>query len=231
MSEISSTEHVAHVAKPRRRQDAADPADGIGRRLAAYRTERGIRVSDLARRVGVSPSLVSQIERGQSGPSVSTLFALAEALDLPVDAFFRETAAEPETPEPEPEAPAVDESRYVVRQGHRAAIDIASGVRWERLTPTALKNVEFLELVYGPEAESNPTLYRHPGTEMVLVLSGTLDIYVGFERYRLNPGDSMQFPSALPHRYVNPAKETMRAVTTILYDDVGHTPPSGHAHS
>jgi transcriptional regulator with XRE-family HTH domain len=223
MSEISSTKDGAH---------------GIGRRLAAYRTERGIRVSDLARQVGVSPSLVSQIERGQSRPSVSTLFALAEALDVPVDAFFREapngdppepevTEGPPATEEEPTEGPRADEGRadegrYVVRRGHRAAIDIASGVRWERLTPSALRNAEFLELVYGPEAESAPTLYRHPGTEMVLVLSGMLDIYVGFERYRLHPGDSMQLPSALPHRYVNPAKQTMRAVTTILYDDKGH---------
>jgi mannose-6-phosphate isomerase-like protein (cupin superfamily) len=118
--------------------------------------------------------------------------------------------------------------RYVVRKSSRAAIDIEHGVRWERLTPTALRNVEFLELVYGPGAESNPTLYRHPGTEMVVVISGRLDIYLGFECYHLEPGDSMHFPSALPHRYVNPTGETTRAITTILYDESRHTPPTTH---
>ena len=68
----------------------ADPADEIGARLASARLSRGIKVTALARLVGVSPSLISQIERGQSRPSVSTLFALAEALDVPVDAFFRD---------------------------------------------------------------------------------------------------------------------------------------------
>jgi mannose-6-phosphate isomerase-like protein (cupin superfamily) len=53
---------------------------------------------------------------------------------------------------------------------------------------------------------------------MVLVLSGRLVIFVGFERYELGPGDSMAFPSTLPHRYVNPGEETARAVTTILRD-------------
>ena len=72
---------------------AADLAGDIGRRLAAYRGERGLRVAELAREIGVTPSLISQIERGQSRPSVSTLFALAQALDVPVDAFFREPAA------------------------------------------------------------------------------------------------------------------------------------------
>jgi transcriptional regulator with XRE-family HTH domain len=73
--------------------DGRSLADGIGRRLAAYRAERGLRVAELAREVGVTPSLISQIERGQSRPSVSTLFAIAQALAVPVDAFFREPGA------------------------------------------------------------------------------------------------------------------------------------------
>ncbi|BCB83001.1 helix-turn-helix domain-containing protein [Phytohabitans suffuscus] len=217
----------------RRRDPAADPADGIGRRVAAFRTERGLRVSDLARHVGVSPSLVSQIERGLSRPSVSTLFAIAEALEVPVDAFFRESdgppAAPPSEPGPHaaPSSPAA-EQRYVVRRTSRPTIDIESGVRWERLTPTALKNVEFLELVYGPGAESNSTLYRHVGEEMILILSGELDIYLGFEKYHLREGDSMHFSSMQPHRYVNPTSSTTRAVTTILHDgDWYATPDNG----
>src|SRR5438034_10998596 len=67
-----------------------DLAGDIGRRLAAHRAQRGMRVAELAREVGVPPSLISQIERGMSRPSVSTLFAIAQALDVPVDAFFRE---------------------------------------------------------------------------------------------------------------------------------------------
>jgi transcriptional regulator with XRE-family HTH domain len=215
----------------------ADPSLEIGARLAAHRARRGVRVSELARRIGVSPSLISQIERGQSRPSVSTLFAMAQALDVPVDAFFRdgdEAAGPPETParteEPKEPMPAGDH-RYVVRADQRAAIDIDGGVRWERLTPTTLDHVDFLELIYGPRAESNPTLYRHPGSEMVLVLSGRLDIYLGFERYELGPGDSIDFPSSFPHRYVNPTDETARAVTVIIHDDHGPSPPGGQRRS
>jgi transcriptional regulator with XRE-family HTH domain len=215
----------------------ADPSLEIGARLAGHRARRGIRVSELARRIGVSPSLISQIERGQSRPSVSTLFAMAQALDVPVDAFFRdgdEAAGPPETParteEPREPMPAGD-YRYVVRADQRAAIDIDGGVRWERLTPTTLDHVDFLELIYGPRAESNPTLYRHPGSEMVLVLSGRLDIYLGFERHELGPGDSIDFPSSFPHRYVNPTDETARAVTVIIHDDHGPSPPGGQRRS
>jgi transcriptional regulator with XRE-family HTH domain len=196
-------------------------ADGIGERVAAHRASRNIKVSELARLVGVSPSLISQIERGQSRPSVSTLFALAEALEVPVDAFFR-SGPPPEATDPP--APAEQEdtdqpNRYVVRRAARALVDIEGGVRWERLTPATLPDVDFLELVYAPGAESNASLYRHPGTEMVVVLEGRLDIFIGFDRYTLGAGDSIHFPSTRPHRYVNPSDTPARAITVILHDD------------
>jgi transcriptional regulator with XRE-family HTH domain len=208
-----------------------DPAEVIGERLAAHRARRGVKVSALARQVGVSPSLISQIERGQSRPSVSTLFALAEALEVTVDAFFRDGDhdAQPESPRlgVAGEAPPADRGqRHLVRRGQRSAIDIEGGVRWERLTPAPLDELEFLELVYGPRAESHPALYRHPGMEMVLVLSGRLVIHVGFDRYELEPGDSICFPSTMPHRYVNPTEDTTRAVTVILPDGELHGPPT-----
>jgi transcriptional regulator with XRE-family HTH domain len=221
-----------------------------------------VKVSALARGVGVSPSLISQIERGQSRPSVSTLFELAQALDVPVDAFFRDgdrdgaapvsapapapapapaaaqAAPPPEQAEraplprpvvemPERPVPVADRPRhrYVVRADERDVIEIEGGVRWESLTPRLLDELEFLELVYEGRAESSPRLYRHPGTEMVLVLSGRLDIHVGFERYELGPGDSIHFPSSMPHRYVNPTDETARAVTVILRDEQPDAPP------
>jgi transcriptional regulator with XRE-family HTH domain len=232
MVEISTTKASAH------REDD-DPVDGIGRRLGAYRAARGMRVAELARAVGVTPSLISQIEHGQSRPSVSTLFALAQALDVAVDAFFREAPDGPAEPPPAgrgaampaetaPPGPAQNApSRGVVHPDGRAVIDIEGGVRWERLTRATLDHLDFIELVYPPGAQSHPRQYTHPGTEMVLVMSGCLEISVGFERYRLRPGDSIDFPSSLPHRYANPWDETARAVTVIFYDcpgDAGRPP-------
>ena len=236
-----------------RAQAAGDLAGDIGRRLAAHRGQRGMRVAELAREVGVTPSLISQIERGMSRPSVSTLFAIAQALDVPVDAFFREppqpvaAAAQPDGPPGPgraagpgddggpPAGPgqvATADGRYVVRRGGRAVIDIEGGVRWERLTRSTLDHLDFFELVYEPGGESHPRQYTHPGTEMVLVMSGCLEITIGFERYRLEPGDSIDFPSTMPHRYVNPATQTARAVTVILYDcpdGAGQAPPDARS--
>jgi DNA-binding XRE family transcriptional regulator/quercetin dioxygenase-like cupin family protein len=227
-----------------------DLAGDIGRRLAALRGQRGMRVAGLAREVGVTPSLISQIERGMSRPSVSTLFAIAQALDVPVDAFFREplppaAASQPDGPpgpggaggtgrgrSPAGPGPAAADGRYAVRRGGRAVIDIEGGVRWERLTRSTLDHLDFFELVYEPGAESHPRQYTHPGTEMVLVMSGCLEITIGFERYLLEPGDSIDFPSSMPHRYVNPSTQTARAVTVILYDcpgGAGRAPPDARA--
>ncbi|HEY1237282.1 MAG TPA: XRE family transcriptional regulator [Solirubrobacterales bacterium] len=230
----AATSEARDGARRKRRGSATDM---VGGQVAAYRKERHLKVSELARSVGVSPSLISQIERGQSQPSVSTLFALAEALDVPVDAFFAKGAdengaakqgsqaassSEPAAAGATPESGAG--TRYVVRRDGRAVIDIEGGVHWERLTPETLPDVEFLELVYAPGAESHSELYRHPGSEMVLVLTGRLDIFVGFERYELGVGDSIHFPSTFPHRYINPGDEEARAVTVILHD--GESPPA-----
>lgn len=231
------------------------------------RAARNMRVSELARQIGVSSSLISQIERGHSRPSVATLFALARALDVPVDTFFadpvndqgmsavgldltgvngvadEEPAAIPgaalgpsgsgtaeQSASPPPEFAANSATRSVSRDPHvvlrhqRAAIDIRGGVRWERLTPTALDGVEFLELVYAPGAESDPQAYRHPGIELVVVTQGVMKIFLGFEQHDLQPGDSIAFPSSTPHRYVNPTDTEARAVTVILRDDLSTLP-------
>jgi transcriptional regulator with XRE-family HTH domain len=240
MTEVASTaspEPDGTTPEPqrKRKRKGQSAADRVGERVAAHRKDRHLKVSELARMVGVSPSLISQIERGQSQPSVATLFALAEALEVPVDAFFIKEDGKPGTPtqpvqpmvvpEREPAQPGGPAERYVVRRDARSAISIQGGVLWERLTPETLPHVDFLELIYQPGAESNPELYRHPGTEMVLVLSGRFDIYVGFERYELTPGDSIHFPSTFPHRYVNPTDEVSRAVTVILHDGKRQPPP------
>jgi transcriptional regulator with XRE-family HTH domain len=206
---------------------AAAPAERwspgrIGELVAMHRNLRRMRVSELARAVGVTPSLISQIERGSTRPSVATLFALAEALDVSVDVFADRAAGD--APEPAPAtahalAPRpARESRYVVRRTDRRSIAIEGGIRWELLSPETEPDVEFLEIVYEPHAESSPTLYRHPGKELVRVVAGAFEIHIGFDVFRLEEGDSIVFPSSLPHRYVNPTDAVSTALTVIVLD-------------
>jgi transcriptional regulator with XRE-family HTH domain/quercetin dioxygenase-like cupin family protein len=226
----SARQSATPVARPPSTAQARSGADEIGERVARQRRRRQLTVSELARRVGVSPSLISQIERGHSRPSVVTLFSLAQALEVSVDSLFRgDHASRPERVgearvEPLRESPGgrgPRRGRHLVTKGSRGALDIDGGVRCERLTPSPLDELAFVELVYAPHAQSNASLYTHPGSEMVLMLEGRLDIFVGFERYRLEPGDSIHFPSSVPHRYVNPSDAGARAVSVILRDKSG----------
>ena len=164
-----------------------------------HRNLRKMRVSELARAVGVTPSLISQIERGSTRPSVATLFALAEALDVSVDVFADRAAGHALEPAPATAhalAPRpARESRYVVRRPDRRSIAIDGGIRWELLSPETEPDVEFLEIVYEPHAESSPTLYRHPGKELVRVVTGAFEIHIGFDVFRLEEGDSIDVAS------------------------------------
>lgn len=227
MREPVSFEHVEAVTS------------GIGPRVADIRKTKGMRVTELARRCGVSSSLISQIERGQSRPSVGTLFSIARALDVPIDAFFNTVEANAEdtiaSDSSDHLVAALDHLRSlsstwrgrgspVLRPEERPTLDIRGGVRWERLTSSAVPGIEFLELVYQPGAESDPKLYRHPGIELVLITQGQMNVYIGFECYELRPGHSIGFASSEPHRYVNPTAQEAHAITVILRDELSTLP-------
>src|SRR5512135_3052046 len=108
-----------------------DPGTGLGPRLRLVRASRQLSVRELARRVGCSASLISQIERGVSAPSVGVLYALATELGSSLDYLLFGTGTG--TAEPQPVAPPP--AAAVQRGSNRKIIDLASGVRWERLTP------------------------------------------------------------------------------------------------
>jgi transcriptional regulator with XRE-family HTH domain len=200
-----------------------DPGTGLGPRLRLAREERQLSVRELARRIGCSASLISQIERGVSVPSVGVLYSLATELDSSLDhlLFGRPTPRPGVLADREP-APATGPG-IVQRGGCRAIIDLASGVRWERLTPGADAMTDFLEVVYAPGGHSTDERrpLRHDGHEYGLVISGTLQANVGFESYELGPGDSIAFDSTTPHEYLNKTGEPVHAVWVVVHSAPG----------
>lgn len=176
--------------------------DSIGERLRSLRLARGLGLRELARDVGITPSMLSQIERGIASPSVGTLFRLADGLRTPTDFFFRdERAAFP--------------SPAVLRE-ERARIELSGGIIWERLTPTDEHDFEFMQTVYPPGAASASEMLRHPGRDYGVLLEGILDVTVGFSVHRLRPGDSIAFDASLPHRLHNPGPEIARTIWVVL---------------
>ena len=204
-----------------------DPETGLGPRLRLAREERQLSVRELARRIGCSASLISQIERGISVPSVGVLYSLATELDSSLDhlLFGADSRRPAAASVPDPGGPA---SRglgpaIVQRAGCRSIIDLASGVRWERLTPGADAMTDFLEVVYAPGGHSTDERrpLRHDGQEYGLVISGTLQANVGFESYELGPGDSIAFDSATPHEYLNKTRDPVHAIWVVVHSEPG----------
>ncbi len=203
----------------------------VGARLRAERDRLGLSLRELARRLEVSPSLVSKIETGKIQPSVRTLYAMVSELGLSLDEIFdlgavngpagpvgAQQAEAPSAKPSELEPPVEAGVERVQREGSRRAIELESGVRWERLTTWSDRDVEFIYATYEPGGASSPDgkFVRHNGREFGLVLSGSLRVTVGFEEYDLAPGDSITFESAIPHRLSNEGGADARAIWVVM---------------
>jgi transcriptional regulator with XRE-family HTH domain len=195
-------------------------------------------VRELARRAGCSASLVSQVERGVTTPSAGVVYTLANELGISLDFLFGtddvEPAALPRLPginrapgaAPYPEvrpwgrASGTDGAGIVQRAADRNTIELSTGVRWERLTPTHDSRVDFIEVVYEPGGQSSESgrAVRHDGREYLYVLRGELEVAVGFETLRLVEGDSLAFDPATPHHYRNRTSETVRVLSVVVHD-------------
>jgi transcriptional regulator with XRE-family HTH domain/mannose-6-phosphate isomerase-like protein (cupin superfamily) len=214
----------------------------VGDRIRDRRQSLDMSVRELARRLALSPSLISQIERGKATPSVATLYAITTELKMSLDELFSEQPARavagrvgPSPPSSRP-ANAVDGLKVLDAQLHnggsgavvtrgpvvtpeeRKAIQLDSGVRWERLTQSPDPNVDFLFVVYEPGGASceSAHLMRHSGREYGHVLSGTLQVTVGFEDHVLGPGDSISFDSTTPHRLATVGDEPVEAIWFVV---------------
>jgi transcriptional regulator with XRE-family HTH domain len=227
--------------------------DIVGSRVREERLRQKIGVRELARRVGVSASLISQVELGKASPSVGTLYAIVNELGLSLDELFfqhsngrpprgRGRGADDAEPisaaqrggadhsdqavadpghepgqqwAPEPLTRNVDP---VVRRGTGKVIQLATGVRWERLAPPTPQDVDFLEVAYQPGSESCPpdSLMRHSGHEYGHVIRGRMGVTVGFDTYELGPGDSVAFDSTMPHRLFTIGEEAVEAIWVVV---------------
>jgi transcriptional regulator with XRE-family HTH domain len=200
---------------------APDATSALGPRLRAVRLRHGIGLRELARRLDLSPSSVSQIETGKTQPSVRTLYAFASEFRVTVDEllFDRTQTAADDAPSAEADAPSAGAGPGLAlqRAEGRPAITLNSGVTWERLMFWSDEDVEFIDATYEPGGASSPDddLVRHNGHEFGHVLSGRLRVVVGFDEFVLGPGDSLSFPSSTPHRLSNEGAETVHAIWVV----------------
>lgn len=204
----------------------------VGSLIRRERQKQGVSLRELARRVGVSPSMMSQVETERTRPSVNTIYSIAAELGLSIDALLSEEAAvadpvalagsrvrdDAATSATSATSLVAIPATHLVRPDERRKLELESGVTWELLSDLLPHLVDFMLVTYEPGGRSSSSgkLTRHAGTEFAYLLRGTLKIQVGFDEYVLRPGDSMAFDSSEPHLLVNEGTEPAVGIWFVL---------------
>jgi transcriptional regulator with XRE-family HTH domain len=188
---------------------AAEPELLVGTSIRHARMTLGVRLQDVAARVGCSESLISKIENGRTLPSLTTLHRIADALQTTVGRLC---------------ATANPNDDVVARSGERPVITMdplrrGTGIRMERLIPyddahLLQGNIHIVE----PGGGSEGTI-AHEGEEVGFVIEGKLELTVGDQTFMLSAEDSFCFRSNIPHSYRNPGATRARIIFV-------NTPPS-----
>jgi transcriptional regulator with XRE-family HTH domain len=161
----------------------------IGRKVRALRQGIDVTLADLARSTGLSVGMVSKIENGQTSPSLSTLKALAQALNVPISLFF-EDFEERRDCSFVPAGQGVRIDRRGTRAGHVYEL-LGHSLRSET-------RVEPFLITIDEGGEPHAT-FQHPGHEFIYMLSGRLTYRHGERRYEMGPGDALFFDALAPH--------------------------------
>lgn len=194
---------------------AGDPVSDVGARLRALRTRQGLSARTLAAALGISPSAVSQIERGVLQPSVSRLIAITDALGVPLATVFDDRAEAADDAD-------TDASGFTLqRAGHSSSVSLGSGVTFQRLSPGPTPGVEYFESRYpaGSSAHDGTILFRHEGYEVGTMISGELTVDFDDERVILRPGDVISYLCSRPHRIHNTGSELAVARWLIVHPE------------
>lgn len=191
-----------------------ETAHDVGSRLRELRRQQGMSARALATALEISPSAVSQIERGVLQPSVSRLIAITDALGIPLAAVF-DVRDDPLT-----EAESTSGGFALQRADHASSVELDSGVTFRRLSPGRTPGVDYFESIYPPgaTAHAETALFRHDGYEIGTMISGELTIDFVEERVILRPGDAISYPCSRAHRIHNTGAEPAVAQWLIVHD-------------
>jgi transcriptional regulator with XRE-family HTH domain len=186
----------------------------LGRKIRALRLQEGMTLQRLATAVGVSQSLISQVERGLASPSITTLRRIASALNVPIAALFLGSG---EASNGETDRLG---RRLVVRRHERKGLHVPrSKIAYELLTPDLNRKIEFLWIEYQPGSVTHPAPMSHPGEENAVCLEGSVVVTIEGQEFVLGEGDSISFDSGRPHQVENRTSERAVLVSAI-------TPPA-----
>jgi len=178
-----------------------DPSEpNVGLRLRAVREEQKLSLRALAERCGLSINAISQIERGENSPTVSSLHRLATALNLSITDFFQEEARQ---------------TTVLVKKdlGLRSQ---SNGVTMESLGIGLFnQQMEPFRIVIQPGVGNMEDPAAHSGEEFVHCLEGEVNYFIDNRKYHLERGDSLLFDATQCHAYHNTTSRP--AVLLLIY--------------
>jgi transcriptional regulator with XRE-family HTH domain len=194
----------------------ADRAVDIGKSIRALRGQTKVSLREIARRAGITPSLLSQIENGRVNPSVATLFRLAETLDVPVARFFAPDDGIAASADAAPAESPARPDRMLVRAADRPTLPLGAGIVWTSLTGVEQPGVRFVEVAYPPGARSANVMLRHGGRDFLVVIEGQIVVQLEFTNHVLDAGDTMWFESSIPHQVRNESAAPTRLIAVTV---------------
>jgi len=177
----------------------------LGSQIRDLRAARRMNLAALATAIGRSIGYVSQIERGRSEVSISTLKAISEALGVQISWFFQGY---------DPSVPA--EHGHVVRREHRRRLDFpGTGIEEELLSPTLSGEAELILSTFAPGARSGDEQVSRMAEQSGYVIAGELELHLGAQRFRLRAGDSFRIGRGESFSARNPASITSISLWVI----------------
>ncbi|WP_410982077.1 helix-turn-helix domain-containing protein [Bacillus cereus] len=159
----------------------------IGKKIEKQRKVKGLSSKELANMAEITPSMLSQIERGSANPSIQTLKVLAKALDVPTFSFLLEET---------------NTDDLIVRSNQRKKM-IIDNLSYELLSPDFTGSLATTIMTVPPNTSSSENLLEHKGEELAFVLEGRITVYLDEEEYILETGDSVKIPAYLKHKWIN----------------------------
>ncbi|MGO4889489.1 cupin domain-containing protein [Anaerobacillus sp. MEB173] len=159
----------------------------IGKKVEKFRKDKGFSSRELAKLAEITPSMLSQIERGLANPSIQTLKVLAKVLDVPTFSFLLEDTHTED---------------LVVRSNDRKNM-IVEGLSYELVSPDFTGTLATAIMKVPPKTSSSEKLLDHKGEEVAFVLAGKIRVYLNNEEYILETGDSVKIPAHMKHKWEN----------------------------
>jgi len=174
----------------------------MGQKIRQLRLDNQLTLEEAAERAGCTPGFLSNVERNQATPSITMLYAIAQALGVKVTHFF---------PRMTPGKVVRTNEREVFRfEGSSIAYSLLSAkFPGRKLEPLLV----YIDPMDG--ALPSDEFRSHSGEEFYYVLEGILRLRVGNTTYDLNPGDSLHFKSTVKHRMDNPSDSTTLALCVL----------------